>query len=140
MPGLARAEIEKEIAAIKGDLEREIGAIVRRQSELLISAVNAAERKMLSLRAYLQALEASRAPETRRASAISLLMQCLATAEHPVSRQDLDAAIVASGLSMHSARKARQTAEAHGLAVRTGSSWSLSPVGRAKFAGNKMDP
>jgi hypothetical protein len=131
-----RLAIEEEIASIKQQLRLEVDGIVRRQADLILSAVSDAERRMIPLRAYLDAAEA-RGRETPATSdtAMSRLKRCLAAAGSGVHRDELDKFVMATGLTKASARKARHDAEAEGTASCTGPMWMLTAAGRARLSG-----
>lgn len=129
----ARVTVELEIAKIRGELKNEIDRLLQQHSDRLMLAVKAAERRIVPLQMYLDAQQtASPAPARSSPSALDRLVEALLTSEGGLQRRALDKSIMANGLTIASARKARQFAEKQGLASRRGQVWSLTAAGRAR--------
>ena len=140
-----RAAVETEILEVELDLRRQVDGILADQSALLMSAVRGAERKLVPLRAYLEALDkqgdgSPNLPSLpQSSSAMGRLLSALSTSSEGMKRDELDRFVMAEGLSLASARKARERAEAEGLAVRQAGLWRLSGIGRLRAAGKRPD-
>lgn len=128
---MERQQVETEIAAVEAALSKELDALTHEHTRRVTSAVRAAERKLLPLRAYALAIDggAPRGPPDDD-SALARLLRSLLAAPDGLHRSHLDAAVTQGGLSLASARKARYLAESQGLASHVGTTWTLTAAGR----------
>ena len=136
MTGLTPSAIQSEISNIERELSSQLEQIASEQARLVMVAVREAEQRIGPLRAYLEASGRGTAEPTLQQSkttAFGRLLAALASSTNGMHRKDADALVMAAGLSIASARKARQTAEAQGLASRRGNVWTLTATGRMRL-------
>lgn len=126
-----KADLEGEISGIELALSNELESLLLEHSNRVMSAVREAEQKLVPLRAYLAALDNGLPTDPpKNESALALLLKTLLAAHGGVHRSDLDAKVIAGGLTIASARKARYLAETQGLAIHVGPTWTLTAAGR----------
>ena len=136
--GLNPSAIRSEISNMERELSSQLEQIASEQARLVMVAVREAEQRIGPLRAYLEASAPGRGTaeptvQQSKTTAVGRLLAALASSTNGMHRKDADAFVMAAGLSIASARKARQTAEAQGLASRRGNIWTLTATGRMRL-------